>query len=128
MALLAISLLTILAGTLLLAKFKKEAAGKLFAIISWFFIVVGCLLFIGFIVGGIWKYSRCDNSCQPKYKHEMMMMKKCGHEMPECCPEKMEKCMHGMMPGCCMKKDSAMMKDCMKHMECDSTKMPVKKK
>ena len=45
MHLLAISLLTILAGTLLLAKFRKEMSGKFFAFISWFFIVAGFILF-----------------------------------------------------------------------------------
>ena len=36
MRLLAIALFTILAGTLLLAKFRKDMAGKFFAFVSWF--------------------------------------------------------------------------------------------
>lgn len=49
MELLPISLLAILAGTLLLAKTRKEELGKFFAFVSWFFVVVGFILFIGVI-------------------------------------------------------------------------------
>jgi|WetSurMetagenome_2_1015567.scaffolds.fasta_scaffold29670_4 hypothetical protein len=128
MHLLAISLLTILAGTLLLAKFKKELPGKFFAFIAWFFIVVGFILFIGFIGGGICRMSHhglpCQNNCQQE-----MMMKGGPHGMPggPCCPEgMMNKGMCMGKPGC-MPHDS-MMKCCPKHMVCDSTKMPATKK
>ena len=80
MHLLAISLLTILAGTLLLAKFRKDMPGKFFAFISWFFIVVGFILFIGFIGGGICRMTHHGFPGQPNCQHEMMM-KNCNHEM-----------------------------------------------
>ncbi len=139
MILLVISLLTILAGTLLLAKFKKEAAGKLFAIISWFFIAVGCLLFIGFIVGAICRLSCHDPNCTNKFHHEWNMGK-CDHGMPGKCAHMgmgMGMCSHGMMPGCCMTKDSTMpgccmehkgmIKPCPGHMQADSTKTAAPK-
>ncbi len=127
MHLLAISLLTILAGTLLLAKFRKDMPGKFFAFISWFFIVVGFILFIGFIGGGICKLTHHGFPCQTKCQHEMMM-KKCdpGMKGKFCCPEGMHKGMCLPKPEC-MRHDS-MMKVCPKHMEGDSTKMPVPKK
>ena len=127
MHLLAISLLTILAGTLLLAKFRKDMPGKFFALISWFFIVVGFILFIGFIGGGICKMTHhCfarHNNCQ----HEMMM-KDWHHGMHGgfCCPEGMDKGMCSKNPGC-MPHD-CMMKCCPKHMGGDSCKMAVPKK
>ena len=80
MHLLVISLLTILAGTLLLAKFRKEVAGKFFAFISWFFIVVGFILFIGFIGGGICRIANDECPWQSGCQHEMMI-KKCDPEM-----------------------------------------------
>jgi hypothetical protein len=122
MHLLAISLLTILAGTLLLAKFKKEMAGKFFAFISWFFIVVGFVLFIGFIAGGICKLAHHDFPCQQNCQQEMMM--KGGHHGMHgglCCPEGMDKGMCFKGPGC-MPHDS-MMKCCSKQMKCDSSDM-----
>jgi hypothetical protein len=126
MHLLAISLLTILAGTLLLAKFRKDLAGKFFLFISWFFIVVGFVLFIGFIGGGICRMAHhgCDG---PKCGHEMMM-KECGPGMHHgfCCPPPcMEKGMCCKMMGN-MPKDSTM-KCCSGKMKCDSVKMQVKK-
>jgi hypothetical protein len=145
MHLLAISLLSILAGTLLLAKFKKEAAGKLFIIISWFFIAVGCLLFLGAIAGGICRMSHCCMPGQPECRQEMMMkhqgpMNGCG---PMVGRGQMKPCNHEMMGGCCdmkgmdkgmcskhgecMPKDSTM-KCCDKKMECDSAKMQMMKK
>jgi hypothetical protein len=127
MHLLAISLLTILAGTLLLAKFRKDMAGKFFAFISWFFIVVGFILFIGFIGGGICRMTHHGFPCRPNCQHEMMM-KDWNHGMHGgfCCPPSMDKGMCCKKPGC-MSHDS-MMKVCPKHMEGDSTKMPVHKK
>jgi hypothetical protein len=126
MHLLAISLLTILAGTLLLAKFRKDMPGKFFAFISWFFIVVGFILFIGFIGGGICKMTHHGFPCHPKCQQEMKM-KDCNHGMQEgsCCPKDMDKEMCSKKPGC-MSRDSTM-KGCTKHMVCDSTKMPVTK-
>jgi hypothetical protein len=140
MHLLAISLLSILAGTLLLAKFKKEAAGKLFIIISWFFIAVGCLLFLGAIAGGICRMSHCCMPGQPECRQEMMMKHR-GPMGDDCGP--MRNCSHEMMGGCCSKvcmdksmcsKDAkcmpgdSTMKCCDKRMECDSAKMQMMKK
>jgi len=154
MHLLAISLLTILAGTLLLAKFRKDMPGKFFSFISWFFIVVGFLLFIGFIAGGICKMKHHGFGRHHNCQHEMMM-KDCNHGMQGgfCCPKGMgmgqgmcsgkPTCMsHDSMMKCCPKgmdqricsgKSVCMshdntMKCCPKHMEGDSTKMPVQKK
>ncbi len=128
MHLLFISLVTIFAGTLLLAKFKKDQPGKFFAFISWFFIIVGFMLFIGFIAGGICRMSHHGCMGRPGCQHEMMM-KQGGPGMPDgCCgPGGMEKGMcpkgHGCMPG-----DSTM-KCCPRHMmKCDSMKMAVPKK
>ena len=127
MHLLAISLLTILAGTLLLAKFRKDMPGKFFAFISWFFIVVGFILFIGFIGGGICKMRHHCFDRHHNCQHEMMM-KDCNNGMQHgfCCPQYMDKGMCSKMPGC-MSHDS-MMKGCPRHMEGDSIKMPVPKK
>jgi hypothetical protein len=141
MHLLAISLLTILAGTLLLAKFKKDMPGKFFAYISWFFIVVGFILFIGFIAGGICKMKHHCTSGRPDC-HNVMMMKNCNHEIPGGfgCPPGMDKGMCPPGPGCmpgmdrgmcpprpgCMPADS-MMKCCPKHMKCDTVKMVAPK-
>jgi hypothetical protein len=124
MHLLPISLLAILAGTLLLAKFRKEMAGKFFAFISWFFIVVGFILFIGFIGGGIYRMTHHGFPGHHNCRYEMMM-KKCNHEMHGgfCCPEGMDKKMCWREQGC-MSHDS-MMKCCPGHMECDSTETPV---
>ncbi len=127
MHLLAISLLTILAGTLLLAKFKKEMPGKCFAFISWFFIVVGFILFIGFIGGAICKMKHHCSTDQKNCQHEMMM-KNCkpGMRGDLCCPQGMDKEM-------CSKKARRMssdstMKGCPKHMAGDSTKISPTKK
>ena len=73
MHLLVISLLAILAGTLFLAKLKKEPLGKFFSFIAWFFVAVGFLLFIGFIGGGICKMSHCCKTGQTECRTEMMM-------------------------------------------------------
>jgi hypothetical protein len=124
---LAVSLLSILAGTLLLAKFKKEPLGKFFAFISWFFIVVGFVLFVGFMTGGILKMTHHFSGDRPGCRNEMMM-KECGPGMHHgaCCP--------GRMPmGMCCKKPGGMpndslMKCCHAKVACDSTKMPVQKK
>jgi hypothetical protein len=127
MHLLAISLLTILAGTLLHAKFRKDLAGKFFVFISWFFIVVGFILFIGFLGGSVRRMCHPGFPGQPGCQHEMMM-KGCNPDMQggSCCPQGMDKGMCCKKP-CCMSHDS-MMKCCTKHMQCDSTKMPVPKK
>ena len=122
MHLLAISLLTILAGTLLLAKFRKEMPGKFFSFISWFFIVAGFILFIGFIGGGICKMTHHCFTGQPNCQHEMMM-KNCNHGMQGnvCCPQGMDKGMCSPK-ACCMPHDSTM-KGCPRHMEVDSAKI-----
>ena len=122
-----ISLLTILAGTLLLAKFKKETPGKFFAFISWFFIVVGFILFIGFIGGAICRMTHHGCPGHPGCQHEMVM-KDCSHSMHEgfCCPPGMDKGKCSENTGC-MRHDSTM-KCCSKHMACDSAGMPVQKK
>jgi hypothetical protein len=113
MHLLPVSLLAILVGTLLLAKTRKEELGKLFAVISWFFLVVGFVLFIGVICRTVNRCHSEGSSC----RQEMMMR--------ECCPA-----MHGCpaMQGCpaslcsgdsdkkgeCLKNDSTT-KSCSKH-------------
>jgi hypothetical protein len=142
---LAISLLSILAGTLLLAKFRKEGAAKLFTCISWFFIVVGFILFIGFMAGGICKMSHCCAPGKADCRQEMMMkhqgpMNGCG---PMVGRGQMKPCNHEMMGGCCGRpcmdkgmcaKDSKCMPDdstmkcCDKKMQCDSAKMQMMKK
>jgi hypothetical protein len=126
MHLLAISLLTILAGTLLLAKFRKETPGKIFAFISWFFIIAGFLLFIGSIAGGICRMSHHGCAGQQNCRNEMMM-KDCNHGMQRgmCCPQGMNKGMCSKKPGC-MSNDSTM-KCCPGQMKSDSAKMPVSK-
>ena len=123
---LAVSLLSILAGTLLLAKFKKEPLGKFFIFISWFFIVAGFILFIGFTTGGIYKMSQ--HCCKGKIEcRQEMMMKKCGPGMMRgaCGPEGMGRGMGVRMQGC-MPHDSMMMKCCPKHMKCDTVNVEVK--
>jgi hypothetical protein len=141
MHLLAISLLTILAGTLLLAKFRKDTPGKFFTYISWFFIVVGFILFIGAIGGGICKMTHHGFGGRHDCRQEMMM-KDYDHGMPGCCY-----CPKGMDNEMCCKKQGSisqdstmegcskhmegrpehMMKGCPGHMERDSTKMPAQK-
>jgi len=123
---LAVSLLAILAGTLLLAKTKKEELGKFFTYISWFFVVVGFLLFAGFIAGGICKMSHCCKPGQSECRQEMMM-KDCNSGMHDgmCCPS-------GMSKGSCNQKENCMehdstMKCCAGHSVSDSTKMPCPK-
>jgi hypothetical protein len=126
MHLLAISLLTILAGTLLLAKFRKDMPGKFFSFISWFFIVTGFILFIGFIGGGICKMTHHGFPCQHNCQHEMMMKdRNQGMQGGFYCPQGMGKGMCSKRPGC-MSHDSTM-KCCPKHMECDSAKMAAPK-
>ncbi|MGA3013784.1 MAG: hypothetical protein ABSD71_07085 [Bacteroidales bacterium] len=129
MRFLVVSLLALLAGILLLRKFRKEQLGKFFAFVAWFFIVVGFLLFIGFVAGGIVRMARGPAMGHPEFRHEMMM-KGWHHGMWEgkCCGPEMK----------CMKHDS-MMKSCCKHLVGDSAKKmppppstppppPVKKK
>lgn len=118
---LAISLLTILAGTLLLARFKKESPGKFFNFIAWFFIVVGFLLFLAAIGAGICRMKHHPCCGQPEFRHEMMM-KGCGPGMNDghCRPMMMEKGMCAPERRC-MPADSTM-KCCPKHMTKDSTR------
>ncbi len=101
-----ISLLAILAGTLLLAKTRKEELGKLFAYISWFFLVVGFVLFIGVICKTV---NRCHSEGQCCRQE---MSRECGPAMHGCpasvCKGDSEK------KGECMKNDSTM-KSCTKH-------------
>jgi hypothetical protein len=141
MFLLIISLLTILTGVILLAKYRKEGLGKFFIYISWFFVVVGFILFIGFLCGSVYRVSHHGFSGRPGFRHEMMMK---GHPRgmmrgdfrygapinKNCCPGMMkggECCKGGMMDGkpCanmnCMKKDS-LMKECPAHAMSDSVK------
>ena len=148
MHLLAISLLSIFAGTMLLAKTKKEELGKFFTYISWFFVVVGFLVFIGFIAGGICKMSHCCKSGQTECSHGMMMKdcKASGHsgmtcapgmckgaccDMAKCCPEDgAMKCSPGMCKGACGDKakccpEAGTKECCPEQKESDSTKMPV---
>ncbi len=134
MHLLFIALLTILAGTLLLAKTKKEELGKFFLLISRFFIIVGFTLFVLFIVGGIWMMAHHGRAGHPGFRHEMMMRHmRPGPGMHEvmACPPGMCK---GAFGGMEMKKDS-LMKCCPKNTMSDSCKMlkakpefPVKSK
>ena len=128
MHLLSISLVTIFAGTLLLAKFRKEQSGKFFRFISWFFIVVGFMLFVGFIAGGICRMSHHRCMGPPGCQHEMMT-KHGGPGMKDgcCSPGGMEAGMcpkgHGCLPG------DSMMKCCPRDaMKCDSMKMALPKK
>ena len=75
MHLLPISLLAILAGVLLLAKTRKEALGKFFAFVSWFFVVVGFILFIGVICKVTNDHMKGDSCCQQE------MNQQCPHGM-----------------------------------------------
>jgi hypothetical protein len=138
-----ISLLAILAGTLLLIKSKKEALGKFFNFISWFFIVVGFALFLCFIGGSIFRMAHGGRPGRPAFRHEMMM-RGGPHGMMMmkgvCCPEgKVKGCCEGgmvrgkgpgggMAKGCCESKSGCMMNDstmknCPMHMAGDSVKM-----
>ncbi len=114
---LVISLLSILAGILLLAKFRKEQIGKFFAYVSWFFIVVGFMLFIGFIAGGIVRMSHRHMMGHPQWRHEMMM-KGWHHRMFD------GRTRPGPMNG--MWHDS-LMKSCCKYPVGDTAKMPPHK-
>jgi hypothetical protein len=75
MHLLVISLLTILTGTLLLAKFKKDLSVKFFTWVSWFFFVVGVILFLGFIGDCIDKVAHHDFPGKSDIQPEMMWKK-----------------------------------------------------
>lgn len=138
-ALLFISLLAILAGALLLAKNKKEQLGSIFCYISWFFIAVGLLLFIYFVVGEICHLTHGGKIGQPCCSKELIM-KDCkqGLSAGTCSPYGAGACMHKdkcmqhgdccvmhhgcMQHMCCMKHDSTM-KACPGHFPGDSTKM-----
>ena len=124
MHLLPISLLAILAGTLLLAKTRKEELGKIFAFVSWFFIVVGFILFIGVIC----IETNGHKSGHPCCKQEMMM-KGCSRGMHDgmCCPPPTGMCKGpGEKKENCMKNDS-IMKICPKHAVGDNPKIPSPK-
>jgi len=129
MHLLPVSLLAILAGTLLLAKTRKEELGKIFAFISWFFIVVGFILFIGVIC----VETNGHKSGHPCCKQEMMM-KGCNRSGMQggmhgrmTCPAQAGMCKaSGEKKDNCMKNDSTM-KCCTKHPAGESSKMPVAK-
>ena len=133
MHLLPISLLAILAGTLLLAKTKKEELGKFFTIVSWFFVVVGFILFIGVIC--VETNKGCHSCCQQE------MIKSCPHGVHQgmCCPVHGMGCSPAMHEGkCCSaekqkgcgeKKDNCAKSDstmtpCTKHT--DDSKAPAK--
>jgi hypothetical protein len=120
---LAISLLAILAGTLLLLKTRKDALGKFFAFISWFFIVVGFLLFIGFLGGSICKMTNHGKMGHPGCRQEMMM-NGCNHGMQNgmCCPG--DQCKGNCATKSKCMKQGSMMKCCPMHLEGDSAKMP----
>ena len=122
MHLLPISLLAILAGTLLLAKTRKEELGKIFAFVSWFFIVVGFILFIGVIC----VETNGHKSGHPCCKQEMMMKGR-GHGAMHggmCCPANPGMCKGPMeKKENCMKNDS-IMKSCPKHAAGDNSKTP----
>ena len=121
MHLLPISLLAILAGTLLLAKTRKEELGKIFAFVSWFFIVVGFVLFIGVIC----IEANGHKSGHPCCKQEMMMKGGCpGMHDHMGCPPPAGMCKGpGEKKENCMKNDS-IMKTCPKHSAVDNSKMP----
>jgi hypothetical protein len=102
MHLLVISLFAILAGTLLLAKTKKEELSKFFHYISWFFLCVGFLLFIGFVAGGICKMRHCQGGAGNCHE---MMINRC-HQGMDCKSD----CPPGMCKGSC-----EMDKNCMQH-------------
>ncbi|MGA3015235.1 MAG: hypothetical protein ABSD71_14500 [Bacteroidales bacterium] len=110
MHLLVISLVIILTGTLLLAKFKKDLSIKFFTWVSWFFFVVGVILFLGFIGDCIDKVVHHDLTSRSCIQHEMMW-----------------KNWHYRMAAGCMSHDSTM-KCCSKRMTGDTTKMPAPKK
>jgi len=124
MHLLFIALLTILAGTLLLAKTKKEELGKFFLQISRFFIITGFALFVLFMVGGVCWLAHHGKGRNPGFRHEMMM-----RHMPPGMHQGMA-CPPGMCKGTCekmeMKKDS-LMKCCTKKAAADTCKMSAAK-
>jgi hypothetical protein len=122
MHLLAISLLAILAGTLMLAKFRKEALGKFFAFISWFFIVVGFILFIFFVGDAICKMSHGGKPGQPCYRHEMMRGENCrGMNRDFSAPGDSRN--EGCGPKECPRKADSLMKECPMRSGADSAKM-----
>ena len=124
MHLLPISLLAILAGTLLLAKTRKEELGKFFAFVSWFFIVVGFILFIGVICTETHRCKTGHSCCQQE-----MMMKGCGHGAHGgmCCTPPAGMCKGaGEKKDNCMKNDSTM-KSCTNHAAGDNAKIPSPK-
>jgi hypothetical protein len=122
MHILVVSLLTILAGTLLLAKTKKEALGKFFTYVSWFFVGVGCLLFIASICFGICRMRHGCNMGQGGCRQEMMMRNHQGMLPGSCCsPDKFQ----GGKANC-MSHDSMMKHGSMKS-SMDTVKMAAPK-
>jgi hypothetical protein len=124
MHLLPISLLAILAGVLLLAKTRKEALGKFFAFVSWFFVVVGFILFIGVICkvtnGHMTGHPCCQQEMTQQCPHGMHPGMGCPPVMHQgmCCPPEMQK-------GCCEKKDHCAKSDSILK-TCPKTKEEVK--
>ena len=105
MPLLFIALLSILAGVLLLAKTRKEQLGKFFTFISWFFVVVGFILFVGFVFGATWRLTHRFPPRGPMF-HNRMMMHRHHPGMPagKCCvlvPEGEVCCAAGIKAGKC---------------------------
>ncbi len=130
MHLLPISLLAILAGVLLLARTRKEALGKFFLFVSWFFVVVGFILFIGVICKVTNGYKSGHPCCQQEMTqgcpHGMHQGMGCPPPMHQgiCCPGEMKKdCSEKM--GYSTKSDSTM-KSCSKTTGEDKSKMPSK--
>lgn len=126
-ALLAISLLAILAGTLLLAKNKKDQLGKFFYCVSWFFIIAGFLLFIGSVAGEVCYITHGGKIGYAGFHHHLM--KACQQGTPsgtcyfhgqrtcinkdkyiqEGCYEKHHKCMQHCR---CIHSEKCIHKDC----------------
>lgn len=128
-----IALVVIMAGTLLLAKTKKDGLGKFFSFIAWFNIIVGFLLFIFVLCGGACmmvhhcKYAE-DGCKQTDMKCHQKNMKAGNCFFSKhfgCCGTSDENCkmiyiMSDNETTCdsMMKKDC--MKECMKKPGCDS--------
>jgi hypothetical protein len=95
-----LSLLTLFAGMLLLAKTKKDSLGRFFSFISWFIIVISLGLFISYMSRGMYgcyKANKCgssskyckDKPCMPGNCYMMC----CEHnKMGMCCKEKQKMC------------------------------------
>jgi len=84
MHVLLIALVVIMAGTLLLAKVKKDGLGKFFKFISWLNIIIGFLMLILIICGGVCKMAHhCKKGKEGK--------EGCNKEMKmDCCKKDMK--------------------------------------